>query len=458
MKLESIQLGDMRVRVHPGADVFPLVEGEEFDALVQDIRDNGLQEPVILTGDKSTLVDGRNRARACAVLGIGPNYKTLPGSFREEDLLGYIVSANLRRRQLNPGQAAMVASDLVPLFEEAAKERQRAAGAMYGEGHSKNGSQKEVVADLPQPLSKNGSQKEVPADLPEANRRERKAREQAAKAVGAKGRNVSTGARAMATALVLQADGRRENGRWTGWSNTFQNSVKSSSSTSQSAWSEAMRCCGVILDHAPHLATDVPQDRGIPPKLLGDPPISRGGNPGFWISGARAMSTARVWQADGRRIQTKSGSYQWRDGTVRFPVSGNTSKKTWQNALNECGVILDYAPHLAADVAQADGRRENGRWRRGSVVNPETGINDGKTWQNLLNQCGVILDHAPHLAADVAGGWAAGERAVGLRRNPSIVGFPTIEQQHMAWTTQPVRHRPRPRAPPRRRRYCGISQ
>ena len=172
MKLESIQLGDMRVRVHPGADVFPLVEGEEFDALVQDIRDNGLQEPVILTGDKSTLVDGRNRARACAVLGIGPNYKTLPGSFREEDLLGYIVSANLRRRQLNPGQVAMVASDLEPLFAEAAKQRQRESGGARWKTGAEQG-------------------KAVPADLPEAFLREREAREQAAKAVGAKGRNVS---------------------------------------------------------------------------------------------------------------------------------------------------------------------------------------------------------------------------------------------------------------------------
>ena len=39
-------------------------------------------------------------------------------------------------------------------------------------------------------------------------------------------------------------------------------------------------------------------------------------------------------------------------------------------------------------VLHGDGRRDNGRWKRGSVVNPDIGINDGKTWQNLLNQSG----------------------------------------------------------------------
>ena len=55
-------------------------------------------------------------------------------------------------------------------------------------------------------------------------------------------------------------------------------------------------------------------------------------------------------------------------------------------------------------MLEADGRRKDGRWRRGSVVNPDIGINDGKTWQNLLNQAGVILDFKPDLAADVVAG------------------------------------------------------
>jgi excisionase family DNA binding protein len=61
---------------------------------------------------------------------------------------------------------------------------------------------------------------------------------------------MSTGARAMATALVLQADGRRDDGRWKrgsvlgGDNHEFVNS----------GWRERLRECGVILDNLPDLA------------------------------------------------------------------------------------------------------------------------------------------------------------------------------------------------------------
>jgi hypothetical protein len=61
----------------------------------------------------------------------------------------------------------------------------------------------------------------------------------------------------------------------------------------------------------------------------------------------------------------------------------------------------------AARVLHADGCRDNGRWVRGSVVNPDnptSGITESKTWQNDLSRAGTIIDYAPELAADVAEG------------------------------------------------------
>ena len=69
-------------------------------------------------------------------------------------------------------------------------------------------------------------------------------------------RNMSTGARAMATALVLEADGRRIDGKWDGAKGRAV--IRGSASTnSESAWIKAITQCGVVLDFKPDLAPAV---------------------------------------------------------------------------------------------------------------------------------------------------------------------------------------------------------
>lgn len=63
-------------------------------------------------------------------------------------------------------------------------------------------------------------------------------------------RNMSTGARAMATALVLAADGRREGGRWA------RDSI-GPGSDSPEAFAKAVQRAGVVLDWLPDVAEQV---------------------------------------------------------------------------------------------------------------------------------------------------------------------------------------------------------
>jgi N6-adenosine-specific RNA methylase IME4 len=125
---------------HPLASMFPVLEGEELERLAENIRQHGLGEQIHLYEGK--VLDGRNRLRACQMVGVEPRFRGFKGSRR--DALNFIWSKNLVRRHLSPSQAAAAfelrrrkdaefAAEVKKLQAEA-KEKQRAAGSRGGEG------------------------------------------------------------------------------------------------------------------------------------------------------------------------------------------------------------------------------------------------------------------------------------------------------------------------------------
>jgi len=97
------------MKPHPYSEIFPPMEGAEFDSLVEDIKIRGLAQPIVLYGGE--ILDGRNRARACEKLGI----KTKTVEYSGNDPLGYVLSLNLNRRHLSESQRAMVAAKIAML-------------------------------------------------------------------------------------------------------------------------------------------------------------------------------------------------------------------------------------------------------------------------------------------------------------------------------------------------------
>lgn len=99
---------DFTGAIHPLAAAFPLLPDDELAELAADITANGLIQPIVLD-ENGTLIDGRNRLAACRLAGIEPVYTVEPG-----DPIAFILSVNVRRRNITKGAQAMATALAYP--------------------------------------------------------------------------------------------------------------------------------------------------------------------------------------------------------------------------------------------------------------------------------------------------------------------------------------------------------
>jgi hypothetical protein len=128
-------------RVHPAAAIFPLIEGREFDELVESLRAHGQSSPIIV--HEGVLLDGRNRLRA--IERLQAQRVVIEPWIKEWDPTGwdsevdFITAANLHRRHLTDAQRAQIAAELVPMLAQGRAEAQEASRIKPGEVRNSGG-------------------------------------------------------------------------------------------------------------------------------------------------------------------------------------------------------------------------------------------------------------------------------------------------------------------------------
>jgi N6-adenosine-specific RNA methylase IME4 len=159
---------------HPLTEVFPQMEGAEFEELVSDIRAHGLRQPIWIDGDRK-IIDGRNRFLACKKAGVEPQFRKWNG---KGSLSSFVISMNLQRRHLTQSQKAFVALQIMPELAKEAAARQRSGKGPDGSGG--RGKKKNLGANVPEGLAR-----------PTKPKAAERARDKAAKQVGLGARYVS---------------------------------------------------------------------------------------------------------------------------------------------------------------------------------------------------------------------------------------------------------------------------
>jgi len=140
-------------KVHPAASLFPLIEGEEFDALVMSIKTVGLMNPIVLKD--GMLIDGRNRLRA--ILELQSKHSSIKILTKELELdvksiSEYIFHTNIQRRHLTPDQMASIGYEILPMIQQEREAKQAATQFKPGVSPNPAGRKgKEQVDTIPCP-------------------------------------------------------------------------------------------------------------------------------------------------------------------------------------------------------------------------------------------------------------------------------------------------------------------
>jgi hypothetical protein len=151
-------------KVHPAADAFPMLPEDELRKLGEDIKANGLKEPIILWVSETKecqVIDGRNRLDAMERVGIDVLNKDKDDShvlkidlitfLGKDDPYTFVISKNIRRRHLTKEQQADLIVKVIKAAESdfakiAKSETRQFPGGAQG-GSSKDRAKEKIVKE-----------------------------------------------------------------------------------------------------------------------------------------------------------------------------------------------------------------------------------------------------------------------------------------------------------------------
>jgi len=88
------------LKAHVLSELFPRMSLEDFNELIEDIKKNGLQQPIVLYQDQ--IVDGVHRYQACLRAGRDLKFTDFKGT--DAEAKAFVISANFHRRHLTAEQ------------------------------------------------------------------------------------------------------------------------------------------------------------------------------------------------------------------------------------------------------------------------------------------------------------------------------------------------------------------
>ena len=124
-ELITVKISDLKEN-NTFSELVPEMTAQEYDDLVNSIRDQGVRQPIHILSDK-TVLDGRHRVRACKEIGI-KEIQALSHELDATKAIEFVVDTAVERRNLTKEQKLDIvlrSGDLINELKEQAVEYQK---------------------------------------------------------------------------------------------------------------------------------------------------------------------------------------------------------------------------------------------------------------------------------------------------------------------------------------------